>query len=132
MTNRMITYTALAIVASEAAWSAAGAEVYSNRDTIDRGQLLRRYGNGVDMHEVLFLAVHVTGRRDDYAVAWAIAERQRRLEGSHQNAVISGEAGALRELAQAIAGTTESAVLERILGRLSERTQYAVRQQLGH
>jgi hypothetical protein len=124
--DRIITYTPLGIRATEATWRAAGVRPYSNTDEIDARNLDSfRY-----LEELLMLAVHATGTRDDAAVAWAVAERNRREEERTRSTAHAREAEAITKLASAIRDSGEDSTLERIIGRLSERTQYAVRQQL--
>jgi hypothetical protein len=72
----------------------------------------------------------VTGRDDWHALAWAAAEEQRRHEACTASTAQAREADALRELAASIRSAGDETVLGRVLSRLSERTQYAVRQQL--
>lgn len=72
----------------------------------------------------------VTGCDDWRALAWAAAEEQRRREACTASTAQAREADGLAALAKALRDAGDATVLEKILGRLSERTQYAVRAQL--
>jgi len=78
----------------------------------------------------LYAARLATGADDWRALAWLAQENARRAEEKTRVTAQAREAEALGALAAAIKGSANEEVLSRILGRLSERTQYAVRQQL--
>lgn len=107
--------------ASKVAWKAAGFTVSSNSDVVGGGP----YG----FETLLFLAVaqDLTG---DKAIAWALTEGRRRMEQDSMAAAIASSGDGARQLADAIRQSGEKDALERIIGRLTERTQYAVRAQL--
>lgn len=111
------------VEAPAALWEAAGWRVYYNTEIITRWP-------DSDMKRALPLAVIETGGTGPEALAWAIKEVSRQSEERTRVTAINREAKAIRELASALRGAEESKVLEQIMGRLTERTQYAVRQQL--
>jgi hypothetical protein len=71
-----------------------------------------------------------TGSDDWQALAWAVAEHDRRKEAKTAATAQAREAEGLKSLANALRDAGDSTVLDRVLSRLSERTQYAVKQQL--
>lgn len=117
-------YQELGIEASKASWEALGLTVYTD-GTLGHGTRWPQ-----DVHGVLLQAVHETGARDERAVAWALGELQRQAETDNQSRAQFAEADALKALAAALREMGDENALQSILGRLSERTQYAVRQQL--
>ena len=109
-------------------WSAIGYQ-YTTGD----GEQMRS-ASGFESVESLDALVYEgrrqTGRDDWQALAWAAAEHQRRREACTASAAQAREAEGLKELAAALRTAGDETVLDRVLSRLSERTQYAVRQQL--
>jgi hypothetical protein len=87
-------------------------------------------GDVATLDALVYEGRRVTGADDWRALAWAAAEVQRRQEVRTANTAQAREADGLRELAAAIRQTGDESVLDRVLGCLSERTQYAVKQQL--
>lgn len=78
----------------------------------------------------LIVRAKAEGHTGETAIAWALGEQTRQAEERTRSTAMAREAEALGRLAAAIRDGGEEAALERIIGRLSERTQYAVRQQL--
>jgi hypothetical protein len=113
----------LPIEASATAWGAAGFQVYSNSDVVSAGPR--------DMDEMLVIGLAATSEQNDLVIAWALTERQRRRELATAAEATHAEARAIAELATAIRSSTEKEFLDRLLSRLTERTQYAVKQQIG-
>lgn len=73
-----------------------------------------------------------TGSTDgDIVIGWALSEVTRQAEEKTRSTAIAREAESLAALARAIKESEKQAIIEQIIGRLSERTQYAVRKQLG-
>jgi hypothetical protein len=120
----MYRHPTLNISASALTWRAAGFETYSNTDQVGRGPY------GFDELLILGLAAVPTGD-GQVVIAWAIAERQRRSEERARVDAQRAEADAMRQLAAAISATAEDDVLQRLLGRLTDRTRHAVRSQFG-
>lgn len=71
-----------------------------------------------------------TGCDDWQALSWAIAEHERRKAAKTAATAQAREAEGLKSLATSLANAGDQTVLDRVLSRLSERTQYAVRSQL--
>jgi hypothetical protein len=127
--QQMIQERTLGITASRQAWHALHVSVVS----VD-GEIVADASSAYSPHgtvELLLLGVAAVGTRDEQVVLWALGERQRRQEERTRVTAQAREAEAILALAGALRADTETAVLERILPRLSERTQYAVRKQLG-
>ena len=110
------------LTADAATWQAAGFTTYSNSDLVNAGP------HGFDAF--LVLGIDATGSRDAKAICWAMREKQRREEEKTRSTAIAREAEAISALAQAINSASEDRILEGIMSRLSERTRYAVLQQL--
>jgi hypothetical protein len=72
------------------------------------------------------------GGRGQRAIVWALGELERRREENQRLRVQEDEAKAVAALAEALKGEADQAVLDRLLPMLTERTQRAVRTQLGH
>jgi Flp pilus assembly protein TadB len=83
--------------------------------------------NGIDVYLGMAVSKGMIGAA---AIGWAVEESNRRNDISRQVAAQSSEAAAIASLAAALQAGTTSSVVRDVLGRLSERTQYAVRQQL--
>lgn len=107
-------------------WHPLGYTTYSNTDIVALGSGFRS-----DSDELVMLGVGATGANDERALVWAMSERNRRNEERTRVTAQAREAEAIKDLANAIRTSAEDTVLAKILGRLSERTQYAVRTQLG-
>lgn len=122
MNESIYKHPSLPISAPAQWWRSAGYTVYSNSDTVG--------GGPYHFEEFLILAL-AAGKADQDAIAWAIAERQRRSEQSAMTAAVASEASAIAALAGAINSSGESEITDRILSRVSERTRYAIKQQLG-
>lgn len=119
----MAKHVSSGIIATDMAWRALGYSTFSD-GTASSGPY-----NGEELL-VLALAQGLTGNN---AVAWAIAERQRRAEVQAIQGGIAASAKAIEKLAIAIRGASKSSVsgaLDDLLCHLTERTAYAVRQQL--
>lgn len=117
-------HRSLPIAASAAAWNT----IYAYHVCSDGTAC----GNGDREVEALFLqAVHLHGLRDEAAIAWVSAAITRLDHERNATGAIRGEAAAIKELADAIRGSARDTVLKSILDSLSERTRYAVKQQLG-
>lgn len=116
----------LDITADAIYWRTLGYTCYANTDEVG-GSPDGDYGSA---KELLILGMQATGANDERAIAWALAERQRRREEGSRTAAAHAEAKAVAELAAAIRDSTEEAFLDRLLPRLSEKLQYALRQQL--
>lgn len=101
----------------------APVEAKSHYTHIDREETAR-------LDSLVLQGLAATARADSTAIAWALSEQNRRGEEKARSRSIAIEAEALITLAKAIREGGEEATLERIIGRLSERTQYAVRSQL--
>lgn len=111
--------------ATATAWEAAGYIVRDNGEaSIDSFS-----GRPVCPREIICLGIGRHGMTDQ-ALYWAAEEYRRRVEESLRTSALNRDAEALSALATAIRGSAESQVAERIIGALTERTQYAVRQQL--
>lgn len=125
--TQIMRHTTLPISAPRCYWTQAGYQIYHRPD--DSSYVGQADGYHCDMDGILMLAL-AAGKTDADAVAWAIAEHQRRKEEDASVQAIRAEAASLAKLAAAIRDSGEDAVLERIMGRLTERTRYAVRAQL--
>ena len=119
-------HAVLPIAAPEMYWTALGYRVCLGTDVVDKPFL------PADEEKILILALgacpNATG---ETVLAWALREAQRRKEESERVRGQHHEANAIKELAKAISGSAEDVVLQNILRRLTDRTQYAVKAQLG-
>jgi hypothetical protein len=106
-------------------WKAVGYEVYTADS--DTWEVRERY-DGRDA--LVYEGRRVTGCDDWRALAWAAAEEQRRSEARTSATALAREAEGIQALAKSLSQISDQSVLERIISRLSERTQYAVRSQL--
>lgn len=114
-TDTLITYCGITAPAS--LWRANYFETYSN-GTIARGP---------DRHEADLAAARLASGADDWrALAQYKIERERQQEEKTRSTSISRLAEALNR----VADSSKETVLNDILSQLTERTQYAVRQQL--
>lgn len=105
-------------------WSAAGYTTYTNTDTVGSSHY-----QGMDSILAVGAAMHP--QDGQAALVWAIKERQRQQELQARNYAQLKEAESLAALALAIRESASEQVLQSILGRLTDRTRYAVRAQLG-
>lgn len=115
------------LMASENAWRAVGFHIVGNPKDWPGDEA--KYSRHDMPYEVVHLAIGIHGPTDA-ALYWAAQEIQRRREETTRACAISREAESLRELAGAIRGSSESALLEKILGRVTEKTRFAIQQQL--
>ncbi len=115
-----ITHPTLPITAPANYWRAGGYTVYTDGS-------IGGFLSGMD--SLLMLAI-AAGKHDEDAIAWAMAEKHRRSEESARNSALVADAAAICKLADALRQSSDDEILQRILSRLSERTQCAVRQQL--
>jgi hypothetical protein len=120
---RTLKHRTLSIEADESVWIALGWQVYSNTDTV--GEHNRDYR--IDQLLATGLANGLTGSS---VLAWAISERRRQDEHDSMTRAIASEGAAIGKLADALRQESEDTVLSRIMSRLSEKTQYAIRAQL--
>ena len=79
---------------------------------------------------MIYAGRNATGTDDWHAVAWAVTEMNRHKEAMTAATAEARHAESIKELAASIRGSADQAMLDRILAGLSERTQYAVKQQL--
>jgi hypothetical protein len=109
-------------------WKALGYTISRCGDT----EMLGHFNGGAlnEVENLLAAAIATTGDRGEKALGWAVVEQQRRREERTRVTAQAREAEAISALAQAIREGGEDAALERVIGRLSERTQHAVRKQL--
>jgi hypothetical protein len=121
-TTRTLSHPRIPLSAPEWAWRAAGYATHNNSDEVGMGP----YGA-----EALMLQALGRGLAGVEALAWVVTELARAGEERTRVTAQAREAEALTALAQAIRESGEADVLGRILERVSERTQYAIRQQLG-
>lgn len=130
MSERIIRHRTLPISAPESFWRALGWTVYAEREGSEINDIAgdRAFSHRID--EMLALAIVQTGANDERCLAWAIAESQRRTEEQTRSTALAREAESLGKLAEAIKTESESSLLSRIMGRLTEKTQWALRQQL--
>lgn len=125
MSNQTAIHDQTGISAPQMTWGTLGATVGTYADGS-----LHVSGLPHGTEELLVIAIHETQSRDERAIAWALAERQRRREEQTRSTALAREAEAIGQLAAALRTANDQSVLDRILSHLSERTQYAVRQQL--
>jgi|SRR5580704_13066478 hypothetical protein len=124
----VLTHPTLPISATRGVWALC--RCYGVCQGADGSEYLMASTHDADTMSATLLTALSRGLRDADAIGWAIAERERHREESARSNAIREEADGLRKLASAISATAEADVLERILGRLTERTRYAVRAQL--
>ena len=117
MTTDTTMVTAEMITASAKEWRAAGCEVDSTL-----GVFRMPYG----FRTLLLQARLATGLTDWHALAWAVTESRRQVEERTRVTAQAREADAVSKLAAAL---SEDAA-ESLIGKMSERLQYAVRAQL--
>jgi len=124
-TDRDLTYGSIpGFTAPESLWRAAGGTVFSNTDEV--GACGMRY----DMPRLIAEGWHRHPGDGTAALLWALDEYRRQSEESARIRAQHADAAATAKLASAISASANQDALDRILPRLSERTQYAVRQQL--
>lgn len=124
---RQLSHHRLPIVAPEYIWSSLGWAVYDKSDEVGH----RAQGEIDDLLALAFC----NGLSGERAVAWAVTEHRRRYEDAVQNATAQKEAGAMEHLASAIERAVGDSgdfdAVQGIIGKLSPKTQFAVRSQLG-
>lgn len=125
MNEALYSHPTLPLTARAHAWKAAGYAIYDNSQEVGVSS------SPMGMHELLAQGLLEHPENGEAAIRWAVNEHQRRQEESSRNRAQFCEARAIEKLAAALNASVESEVLQRILGRLTEKTQYAVRQQLG-
>jgi hypothetical protein len=123
MTTTTETYRhdGLDIVAPRTYWSALGYSVFTT------GNVGTGPHNG---EELLILGIAATGAHDEKAVAWAIAEKQRRIEKQTESTALAREADGLKALAESIRQNSNEEFLTKLFGRLTDKTRYAIKAQL--
>jgi hypothetical protein len=126
--SRILKHPTLPISAAAELWSAMGWTTYANTDTVggrswDGGGI-----NGINSY--LARGIVATGANDERVIAWAVAEQSRHDEAKSAASAVRAEAEAITKLADALKSESERATISRIMSRLTERTQYALRQQL--
>lgn len=107
------TYEVLGLTAPGAYWRALGATVYTN------GKVAQL--SGAD--SLLIQGIAATDGSGPAVIAWALAERTRRVEEHNRNAAVEA-------LAKAMVESGRQEALDAILPNLSENLQYALRKQL--
>jgi hypothetical protein len=123
--SRMIRHKTLPVEAPEEFWIAMKWSVYSNVDTAGG----RAFDNSGEADKLLAIAV-TKGMHGADALAYAVEEIDRQHEVSALTRAMRTDSSAVSKLADAMKTEAEETVLSRIMSRLSERTQYAIRQQL--
>jgi hypothetical protein len=124
--QRILRHPKFDVAAPESYWTAANWTVYSNTETVGP----RAWSNSTEADELIALGIAATGKHDESVLVWVMAETQRRKEEQTRVTALAREAEGLKALATSLATVSDQSVLDRILSRLSERTQYAVRAQL--
>ncbi len=120
-TAELYEHEELNIVAPKAYWLSLGYNVYTSG----------KVGGGpYHEEELLVLGIAATGAKDERAVAWALAERQRRAEEQTRSTAQAREADGLMALAQSIRQSSNEEFLKKLFGNLTEKTQYAIKAQL--
>lgn len=121
--DRIIRHRTLPIEAPLAMWVAFGWETYTNTDVAGR----RPWDDNADQLLAIAVAKGLTGAQ---ALAFAVEERQRQNEEQRRASVVCKEAEAIAALASSLRTESDRSVVQRIMSRLSERTQWALRSQL--
>lgn len=124
--QRMLNHPKMPLSAPEYVWKAAGYNVYTNSDEVSPPS---GYSNEVD--KLLPSGMARFPGDPDRAICWAAEESHRRQTERTRVTAQAREAEAISALARALSSCTEEEVLKSLLGRLTERTQYAVKKQLG-
>lgn len=124
---KLYRHPSLPVSAPEPYWTALRFTCYSNTDEVGNSHI----GNYQEVAQAIMRGIEATGSNDHRALAWAMGELQRASEERTRATALAREAEGLQSLAKAIRESGEQQALERIIGRLTERTQYAVRKQLG-
>ena len=86
--------------------------------------------HGMSDSDELLIAALAAGLTGLSLVAHVTTEKRRRNEHRDQIRALHAESQAIARLADAISGESDNAVVQRVLSRLTERTQHAVRSQL--
>lgn len=126
--QRLVRHPTIPVEAPAYVWKAAGFTVYENSDTVGQPS---GYDSSTDISPLIVVGMQKHPGDGAAAVTWAIEERQRIREEKTRATAQAREADAVNKLAAAIKQSTGETVLHELLSRLTERTQYAVRQQLG-
>jgi hypothetical protein len=125
--TRELKHRTLPITAPESIWKSMGWRSWSDSSEVGQRDFDTGGTNGIDVYLGMAVSKGMIGAA---AIGWAVEESNRRNDISRQVAAQSSEAAAIASLAAALQAGTTSSVVRDVLGRLSERTQYAVRQQL--
>jgi len=124
-TERICTHHKFPISAPDYMWNSMGWEVYSNVDVISR----RRSFANDDSDELLAIA-SANGLSGVDALRYYAEEHQRRSEEKTRATAVSRQAEAINNLAASLRSESDRTVLEKVMGQLTEPTQWAVRKQL--
>lgn len=124
--QRSVRHPIIPVEAPAYVWKSAGFTVYENSDTVGQPA-----GYDTDINPLIVVGMQKHPGDGTAAVVWAIEERQRIREEKTRATAQAREADAISKLSAAIKESTGETVLRELLSRLTERTQYAVRQQLG-
>jgi hypothetical protein len=118
----------LDITAPAPYWRALGFQPLDQHDPDATGTVSYHRAGSID--DVLILGMAKTGAHDERVLVWAMEEVQRRSEEASRSTAIAQEANGLKALAESIRQTTDEQFLARLLGKVSEKTAYAIRAQL--
>lgn len=121
----MIKHRTLPVEAPEEFWAAMKWQLHSNTEIAGP----RAGDNSGEADKLLAIAV-TKGMTGCDALAFVVEEIDRQHEVSMLTAAMRHEGSATAKLADALKAENEETVLSRIMSRLSERTQYAVKAQL--
>lgn len=116
------------LAASENAWKSIGYSVVGNPQDWPENEVRPDRQSSIPS-EIVCLGIGLHGLTDA-ALYWAACEWQRRKEEQTRSTAIAREAESIGALAKSLCSEADKSVLDRIITKLSERTQYAVRQQL--
>ena len=125
MTERMLKHRSLAIEAPESIWRALKFQVYSNVDIVGD-----QYFDNNGSMDVLLAIATVNGLSGSQALSWAATEHQRQREQSAMAASVRANATAIENLAKALSDQSDQNVVQKVMGKLSEATQWSLRKQL--
>jgi hypothetical protein len=127
-TTKLYAHRKLDIVAPATYWYALGFQPCEAGEGEDVGTV--SYHRVGSLDDVLILGIAKTEAHDEKVLVWALEEVQRRKEAQTTATAIAREAEGLQALAKSIRETTDNAFLSRLFGHLSEKTRYAIQQQL--
>jgi hypothetical protein len=126
MTTEMA--TRCGVTGPKSLWTALG---YEYTPTEDQACCAHWIDGGVAaLDAMVYEGRRQTGSDDWQALAWAVAEHERRKASKTAATAQAREAEGLQALAKSLQQAGDESVLDRVLSKLSERTQYAVRAQL--